>query len=204
MGSTVPGDRLTLRLDAVPGDASEPELVADAPLLRFEAFVARDRLFGWVRLDADRLTDLLNKHEAVSLREAAFESLVDGSTRRLARLEMTRSSLIGVSVTGPRGDPALRRWTHAHPIAVQLGEYLMVGYAHATPGQDPLSSITERPPMVPLTDARLEFWPEGQRRRSWIGTMLFNRELADWIRVVTDEELELDLLRPTAISAAAS
>lgn len=196
MATPVPGNGLSLHLDAVAEDAFEPDSVADAPLLRFEAFLVGERLFGWVRLEADRLTDLLNAHDALHLHRATFESLVDGTTRQVDDLVVPRSSLIGVSVTGPRGDPALRRWTHSHAAAIQLGDYLMGGYAHATPGQDPLATMMERPPMVPLTDARLEYWREGQHRRTWIGTMIFNRDLADWVRVVTEEELELGLIRP--------
>ena len=200
MGTSVPGDRLTLRLDAVAEDVFEPGFVADAPLLRFEAFLATERLFGWVRLEANRLTDLLNAHDALHLHNVTFDSLADGSTRRAEELVVPRSSLIAVSVTGPRGDPALRRWTHSHPVAVQLGEFLMAGYAHATPGEDALASMLERPPMVPLTDAWLQHWPGGERRRSWIGTMVFNRELSDSIRLVSEEELELGLLVPRHVS----
>jgi hypothetical protein len=196
METPAPGDRLTLHLDAVAEDAFEPESVADAPLLRFEAFLARERVFGRVRLDAARLTDMLNAHDELRLRDATFESLVDGSIRHEDELVVPRSSLIGVSVTGPRGDPALRRWTNSHPAAVQLGDFLMGGYAHATPGDDPLATLLERPPMVPLTDAWLEYWPGGHRRRRWIGTMIFNRDLTDWVRVVSEEELELRLIVP--------
>ena len=195
MATPRPASKLSLRLDAVTEDVFEPEFV-DAPLLRFEAFLERERLFGWVRLEADRLTDLLNAHEALRLYQATFESLVDGETRQVEDVVVPRSSLIAVSVTGPRGDPALRRWTHSHAAVVQIGEFLMGGYAHAVPGEDPLKTILKRPAMVPLTDARLEHWPEGHHRRTWIGTMIFNRDLADWVRVVTDEELELGLIRP--------
>jgi len=200
MGTSVPGNRLTLRLDAVGEDVFEPDSVADAPLLRFEAFLATERLFGWIRLEADRLTDLLNAHDELHLHNVTFDSLADGSTRRAEELVVPRSTLLAVSVTGPRGDPALRRWTHSHPVAVQLGEFLMAGYAHATPGEDALASMLERPPMVPLTDAWLQYWPGGERRRSWIGTMVFNRELSDSIRLVTEEELELGLLVPRNLS----
>ena len=202
MATPPPTNGLRLHLDAVAEDAFEPESVADAPLLRFEAFLARERLFGWVRLDADRLTDLLNAHDGLHLHQATFESLVDGSTRHAADVVVPRSSLIGVSVTGPRGDPALRRWTHSHAAVAQIGDFLLGGYAHAAPGEDPLKTITRRPPMVPLTDARLEYWPGGQHRRTWIGTMIFNRDLADWVRVVTDEELELGLIRPKVTPSA--
>lgn len=192
-----PTGPLSLHLDAVAEDVFEPEFVPDAPLLRFEAFLATERLYGWIRLDADRLTDLLNVHDSLHLHRVTFESLLDGSTRHVEQVVVPRSDVIGIAVTGPRGDPALRRWTHAHGAVIQIGEFLVEGYAHARPGEDPLATIRHRAPMVPLTDARLEYWPGGQHRRTWIGTMIFNRDLADWIRVVSDEELELGLIRPT-------
>jgi hypothetical protein len=160
----------------------------------------RARLRGRRATPAVRGTDLLNAHETLHLHNVTFESLIDGSTRREEELVLPRSSLIAVSLTGPRGDPALRRWTHAHPVAIQLGEFLMGGYCHATHGEDPLASMLERPPMVPLTDAWLQHWPGGQRRRSWIGTMVFNRDLTDSIRVVAEEDLELGLLAPRPMS----
>jgi hypothetical protein len=202
MATPPPGDGLALHLDAVAEDVFEPDFVASAPLLRFEAFLEHEHLFGWVHLDAARLTDLLNAHDALHLYQPAFESLVDGSTRREEELVVPRSSIIAVSVTGPRGDPALRRWTHSHPVAVQLGEFLMGGYAHATPDEDPRAAITERQPMVPLTDAWLEHWPGGQLRRKWIGTMIFNRDRTDWVRIVAEEELELGLIRPSVTLTA--
>jgi len=197
MESLVAGARLSLHLDALPEDVFEPEFVADAPVLGFEAFLPDARLFGRVRLAAGRLTDLLNAHESLHLHEATIESLVDGSTRRSEQVIVPRSQLIAVSATGPRGDPALRSWTQTHPVAVQSGDFLIGGLAHATPSRDPLASILERPPMVPLTDAWIEYWPGGRRVRQWIGTIIFNREIADWVRVVAEEDLEYGRLRPT-------
>src|SRR5262245_62158739 len=110
MATTRPGNGLSLHLDSVAEDVFEPEFVAAAPLVRFEAFLPGERLFGWVHLDAGRLTDLLNAHNALHLFQATFESLVDGTTRQVEEVVVPRSSLVCVSVNGPRGDPALRRW----------------------------------------------------------------------------------------------
>ncbi len=191
------GGTLTLRLDALPEDAFEPDSVAEPPLLRFEAFLAEECVFGLVRLEAARLTDLLNTHEALRLHEVRIESLVDGSVRSAPELEVARSAVVAVRATGPRGNPALRRWTLTHPVAVQAGDFLIGGYAHATSGVDPLASIVERPPMVPLTDAWMEYWRCRERRRQWIGTIVFNRDRAAWIRIVGEADLEFGRLRPT-------
>jgi hypothetical protein len=195
MGSTT--GSLTLRLDAAPEDAFEPDSVAEAPLLRFEAFLADARLFGLVRLSATRLTDLLNAHSTLRIHQARVESLADESVRSVDELEVSRGTLLAVVATGPRGDPALRRWTRSHPIAAQAGHFLIAGYAHASPVEDPLANLLERPPMIPLTDAWIEYWPDGVRRRQWIGTIVFNRDLTDWIRVVAESDLEFGQLRPT-------
>lgn len=189
---------LTLRLDAAQEDAFEPDSVAEAPLLRFEAFLADARQFGLVRLNAARLTDLLNAHSTLQIHQARVESLVDGSIRSVEELDVPRATLVAVLATGPRGDPALRRWTRSHPIAVQAGHFLIGGYAHTTQLGDPLANLLDRPPMIPLTDAWIEYWPDGVRRRQWIGTIVFNRDQTDWIRVVTEADLEFGQLRPTA------
>src|SRR5471030_2316161 len=52
--------RLYLILQPTPEEVFEPDSVADAPLVRFIAYGLQERVFGWVRLRADRLTDLLN------------------------------------------------------------------------------------------------------------------------------------------------
>ena len=41
--------------------------------------------------------------------------------------------------------------------------------------------------MVPLTDAWIEYWSDGELRHRSEGTIIVNREKADRIRLVTDE-----------------
>lgn len=197
MRSATADGHLLLDLDARGEDVFEPGFVPDGPLLQFEAFWGDARLFGTIRLEFDRLTDLLNAHRSLQLHEAAFEKLGDGSTRRAEDIIVPRSQLVAVVASGPRGDPALRRWTRSHPVAVQSGAFLIAGHAHALPGTDPIRSIHERPPMVPLTDAWLEYWPNGRLERQWIGTIIFNRDLSTSIRLVEEEDLDFGRLRPT-------
>ncbi|HZM73904.1 MAG TPA: hypothetical protein VFC71_11080 [Candidatus Polarisedimenticolia bacterium] len=200
MRSPAAEGRLLLDLDAVPEDVYEPGFMPERPVLQFEAFTRDARLYGTIRLEFDRLTDLLNAHRALQLHNATFEKLADGTTREADDIIVLRSQLIAVIATGPRGDPALRRWTRSHPIALQSGDFLVAGLAHALPGLDPLQSINERPPMVPLTDAWIEHWPNGERQRQWIGTIIVNRELASWIRVVDESDLEFGRLRPADVA----
>ncbi len=188
--------RLYLILQPTPEEVFEPDSVADAPLVRFIAYGLQERVFGWVRLRADRLTDLLNAHEELHLAEVEIEDLEDGVTRASDKIIIHRRDLVAVHATGPRGDAALHHRTRTHPVAVQSGKYLIGGHLHANPGTDPLASVASRPAMIPLTDAWIEYWSGGERKYQSTGTIVVNREYADWIRVITDEDLIEGWLRP--------
>jgi hypothetical protein len=190
-----PPDRLHFILQRTPEEVFEPDFVSDVPLVRFVAFGRHHRVFGWVRLRADRLTDLLNTHEELLLTDVEIESLEDRVTRSVDEVLIRCSELIAVHASKPRGDEARRRLTRTHPIAIQSGNYLIGGYLHAPPGSDPIASMGERPLMVPLTDAWIEYWSGGERTKQSSGTIIVNREQVDWMRVVTDEDLFSDLLR---------
>jgi hypothetical protein len=190
-----PPDRLHFILQRTPEEVFEPDFVSDVPLVRFVAFGRHHRVFGWVRLRADRLTDLLNTHKELLLTHVEIESLDDRVTRSVDEVLIRCSELIAVHASKPRGDEARRRLTRTHPIAIQSGNYLIGGYLHAPTGSDPIASMGERPLMVPLTDAWIEYWSGGERTKQSSGTIIVNREQVDWMRVVTDEDLFSDLLR---------
>ena len=190
-----PPDRLHFSLQRSAEEVFEPDYASDVPLVQFVAFGAHDRVFGWVRLRADRLTDLLNAHEELVLSDVEIESLKDGATRSIDEFVIRCDELIAVHAGEPRGDEARRRLTRTHAIAIQSGNYLIGGYLHAPPGSDPIASARERPPMVPLTDAWIEYWSASGRTHQSSGTIIVNRTRADSIRVVTDEDLFGGLLR---------
>ena len=198
-----PPGRLHLILQPTPEEVFEPDAVADAPLVRFMAYGVHHRVFGWVRLRADRLTDLLNTHEELHLAEVEIESLEDGITQSVDEIVIQRRELIAVHATGPRGDSTRRQPTRTHPMAIQSGNYLIGGHLHAEPGTDPLASVGGRPAMLPLTDAWIEYWSGGERKHQATGTIVVNRDEADWMRVVTDEDLINGGLRPIAPSVRA-
>ena len=181
----------SVTLERRPELLSEPDFVAEAPLERFAAFLDERRAYGWVRLETARLTDLLNAHPSITLRNAEVEHLADGRTEPVDALQLSRHLLLAVQATGRVGDPALRRRTRLHPVAVQLGSYLLAGFLHAAPGVTALEELASRPPMVPLTDAWLEHWVSGRPNRQWVGTMIFNRHLADRIEPLADHGDEL-------------
>ena len=195
-----PSRRLYLILQPTSEEVFEPDAVADAPLVRFIAYGLHHRVFGWVRLRADRLTDLLNAHEELHLAEVEIESLEDGITQSVDEIIIHRRELIAVHATGPRGDQARHQRTRTHPIAIQSGNYLIGGHLHADPGADPIASVAGRPAMVPLTDAWIEYWSGGERKYQSTGTIVVNRDAADWMRLVTDDDLIEGWLRPTSVS----
>ena len=197
MPPRAPSGRLHLLLQRTGEEVFEPDSVSDAPLIRFAAYGTDHRVFGWIRLAADRLTDLLNEHEELHLDDVEIESLETGAIRSLAEIVIHRRDLIAVHASGPRGDEALRLRTRSHPVAVQAGSYLVGGYLHAVPGVDPLASARLRPSMLPLTDAWIEYWSGAERKHHSIGTIIVNRDAVAWLRVVTDEDLIGGELRPT-------
>ena len=190
-------DSLHVDLQRLPEEIFEPDSVSEAPLVRFVAYARHHLVFGWVRLQADRLTDLINAHDSLLLTDVQIEALEGGEPRSEARVLIAGDDLIAVHASGPRGDAALRRRTRSHAVALQAGHYLIGGHLHVEPGGEPLTSLRERPAMVPLTDAWIEYWSGGIRVKQAIGTIIVNRHQADWIRVVSDEDLVDGTLRPS-------
>ena len=176
---------LSLVLERQAEDIHEPDFAAYTPLVGFEAFVYAQRVFGWVRLEADRLTDLLNAHDLIHLENVHVEDLRDGTTVSADETFLPRSELIAVVASGPRGDPTRRRATHPHAVDIESGEYHISGCVHSPPGVDPGVRLRNGGPMIPLTGARLEYRSGSETRRSALETIIVNRELATRIEVVT-------------------
>ena len=191
-----PPGRLQLLLQPTTEEVFEPDAAPEAPFVRFVAYSAHQRVFGWVRLQADRLTDLLNTHEELHLVDVELESLADGLMGTVDEVVIHRRDLIAVQASGPRGDEARRRTTRTHPMAIRSGNYMIGGYLHVPPGADPIASARERPAMIPLTDASIAYWVHDKCRYQSIGTIVVNRDAADWIRVVSHEDLLEGQLRP--------
>jgi hypothetical protein len=76
-------------------------------------------------------------------------------------------------------------------VAIKLGPYRVRGYLHALPGADPVQAIRRRKPMVPLTDAWIEFSSATGPQRRRIGAVVVNREQIDWIVPAVDDEVEM-------------
>lgn len=136
-----------------------------------------------------RLSDLLNDRVDHRLTEVEVTSLEDGHRLVLPELVISGDDILAVDANGPRGNPEKRRRTRQHPIVAKVGPYTVRGYFHALPGADPLASFGRRAPFVPLTDAWLEFSVAGQVLRPYSGALLVNRDTADWVDTVVDDEV---------------
>jgi hypothetical protein len=164
-------------IDGDPG--SEPGAL---PEVEFVAYTSDERLSGRIRLDASRLSDMLNSHEEYVLVHALAERLPHGGSLLVAEILVRRSDLPLVHASGPRGDRTLRIPTEPHRIVLRAGRYLVSGRLHSGVGEDPLASLRARRPMVPLTFATIEFRRGGEIVREPTGTIVVNREHVDWVR----------------------
>lgn len=161
------------------------------PIVEFVAYGEDCLLSGRIRLAAERLSDMLNDHDEYELIDVMVESLERPEATQAQAVLVHRDEILLVHAAGPRGSQGRRQRTRPHPVAMQLGPYHVRGYLHALPGSDPLLAIRRRKPMVPLTDAWIEFVAGGTHQRREVGTLVVNREQIDWITVAADEDIRV-------------
>ena len=157
-------------------------------------FVAYGKDFvvsGQIKVDADRLTDLLNGHDEYLLTDALLERRDEALESEVRQFLVRRDEVLLVHAMGPRGSTGRRRRTRAHPVAMRIGPYDIRGYLHALPGADPIQGIRRRETMVPLTDAWIDDQFGAVRQRRRVGTLVVNRDHIDWIVPAADDEVEM-------------
>jgi hypothetical protein len=156
-------------------------------LIPFVGYALSSRFIGYVECEGERVTDLLNRNDSVVLREAFVESFEDDTVVNLGDGEVDRSILFAVETTGGRGDEARRIHTVRQRLQIQFGPYTALGLLHSAPGQMPLPGLTQRGPMVPLSDATLAFHSRGALVMRDVGTLIINRDVLDWVRASDDQ-----------------
>lgn len=161
------------------------------PMVDFVAYAEDCVLSGRVRLSAERMTDLLNEHEEIRLVDVMVQRLEDAGAVEAREVVIHRDEILFVRAAGPRGVTGRRRRTLLHPLAMQLGPYLVRGYLHALPGSPPLVALLRRQPMVPLTDAWVEYDDGSRHQRQRVGSIVVNREQIEWIGPATDSDMEM-------------
>jgi hypothetical protein len=176
------GSRLRLVMRQ-PGSTPEGDPATDGVSeIAFVAYTSDERLSGRVRLEASRLSDMLNAHDEYLLVDALAERLPRGGSLVVSEILVRRGELPLVHAFGPRGDRTQRVPTQRHRIVLRAGRYLVSGRLHSGRGEDPLASLRARRPMVPLTDATIEFRRGGDVVQEPTGTIVVNREHVDWVR----------------------
>ena len=125
-GSLTRCARLVFRRDPPP-EAGRVDAPAPAPTLppevEFVGYAEDCLLRGHVRMNADRLSDLLNYHDEYKLVDVPVEDLAGDRTIQIRDIVIARDDLFLVQVVGPRGDRGRRVRTRQHPLAMQVGPY---------------------------------------------------------------------------------
>lgn len=161
--------------------------------IEFSAYTEDCRLFGFLQLADERLSDALNERDELLLESVMLIALEDNRAVELRELVVTREELIAVRASGPRGNAARRVRTRPSPVAVKAGPYIARGYVHGPPGGDPLRRFRTQRPMVPLTEAWIEYEAGGGAHRARVGPLVINTAFIDWVERVNETEVRVDL-----------
>ena len=186
-----------------PADDAATEAPA-SPDVEFSAFAEDCRLYGRLRLDAERLTDMLNEHDEILLLDVRIEALADGTIHDVAEFTVSRDEILLVEAVDARGDPTRRTHTQPTPILVEIGPFEVRGLVHLKPGTDALEAIHRRKAMVPLTSASISYTIGGQTSNRRADTVIFNRELADQITVIDVKAVGVAAVPDAEIDAGAN
>jgi hypothetical protein len=119
--------------------------------------------------------------------DVLVQSLADREAVEVREVVVPRDELVLVHATGPRGDQARRTRTRQTHVAISAAPYEIRGHLHAAPFLDALAALQRRGPMVPLTDAVIDYAIGGEWHRQWVGTLIVNRGRIDHI-VETPEQ----------------
>jgi hypothetical protein len=161
--------------------------------VEFSAYTADCRVFGFLHLGAERLSDALNELDEVHLDSVLLVALEDNRAIEVRDLVVARDELIAVRASGPRGNAARRVRTRPSPVAVQAGPYMVRGYVHGPPGGDPLRRFRSQRPMVPLTEAWIEYEAGGSPHRARVGPLIVNTAFVDWVERAKETDVRVDL-----------
>lgn len=190
------GLREVLGRDAGAAETDEDPEPAREPSTReveFTAYTEDCRLFGFLTLSADRLSDVLNEQQQFALDSVLLVALADNRAVEMTELVVDRDELVAIRGAGPRGNAARRIRTRASPVAVKAGPYLIRGYVHGPPGGDALRRFRGSRPMVPLTEAAIEYQAGGALHRARVGSIIVNTGFIDWVDRAKDTDVRVDL-----------
>ena len=158
--------------------------------IEFNGFAEDCRIHGRVASLGERLTDVLNAGERITVRDVRLEALADGAVHELPVLTLELHEICAVIGLGPRGFREQRIRTEEHRMRLGVGPYVILGDIHAPPNKDPMGEVLKRPSMVPLTNATLAYAYKGQPEVADVGTIIVNRHVTEWLEPVVEEHTE--------------
>jgi hypothetical protein len=152
-------------------------------MVEFDAYAADCRVYGQLELVEGRLSDQLNRTEAIHIRDAQLEDLGDGHVIAMPAISVAHEEICAVVASGPPGDPARRLNTRTARVAVEVGPYRIVGRVHGPPTADPFASVLRREGWIPMTEATVTYVRGGDDVSDKVKTLLVNRHLMRSFRV---------------------
>lgn len=155
--------------------------------VEFQGFAGDCTIAARITMFGERLTDFLNGQERFQLHKVEFESLEDGHRLQVDSVNLERSDLLAVVGTGPRGSEKQRLRLEETRMQLSLGPYIVLGRLHIAPGSDPMQSVMQRDPMIPLTGATMAYSVAGNVVARDVGTIIVNRLQVDWIAASAEE-----------------
>lgn len=155
--------------------------------VEFLGFAGDCTITGRITMFGERLTDFLNGQERFRLHHVEFLSLDDGHKVPMDSISLEREDLLLVVGTGPRGSEKQRVRREEQRMQLSIGPYLILGRLHVKPGMDPMKSVLQREPMIPLTSATIAYSVAGAIVARDVGTVIVNRLQVDWITASAEE-----------------
>jgi len=153
----------------------------------FQGFAGDCTISGRITMFGERLSDFLNGQERFRLHKVEFQALSDGRLVTEDSVSVERDDLFAVVGTGPRGSEKQRLRLEERRMQLAVGPYVILGRLHTKPGIDPMQSVLQREPMIPLTSATVAYSVAGAVIARDVGTIIVNRMLVDWITATPDE-----------------
>ena len=153
----------------------------------FQAFAGDCTIAGKLTMFGDRLTDFLNGQERFRVHHVTFQSLDDGRYVQEDSVSLERDDLLAVVAAGPRGSEKQRVRREESRMQIAIGPYLILGRLHSKPGLDPMKSVLQREPMIPLTGATIAYSVAGSVEAIDVPTIIVNRLQVEWITATADE-----------------
>ncbi len=163
------------------------------PEIDFVAFAEDGRLSGRLRLDATRLSDMLNAHDEYLMEQVLAERIPSGEKLLVPRIVVRRQELLAVCATGPRGERELRTRTVIRGMSMEVGPYMISGDVHTLAGVDAVVNFRRRRPMVPLTNAEVRYATSRGPAAEYVETIVVNRDHVEWVQAAEPGGVARDL-----------